>query len=112
MLKFQKNKFWLINIWKKIKNILFVQKSPFCPFYSTKTTKQHVFNKWYYGYYYGILIIVMRKEHGIRQQTVFFAIISFILNVLFGGFCWIKWTKRTFLDKYNFLNFLAYVYKP
>ena len=32
-------------------------------------------------------MIVMRKEHGIRQQTVFFAIISFILNVLFGGFC-------------------------
>ena len=32
-----------------------------------------------------------------------------ILNVLFGGFCLIKWTKRTFLDKYNFL---AYIYKP
>ena len=25
-------------------------------------------------------MIVMRKEHGIRQQTVFFAIIPFILN--------------------------------
>ena len=27
---------------KKIKNIIFVQKSPFCLFYSTKNTKQHV----------------------------------------------------------------------
>ena len=42
MLKFQKIKFWLINICKKIKKIIFVQKSNFCPFYSTKTTKQHV----------------------------------------------------------------------
>ena len=25
--------------------------------------------------YYGILIIVMRKEHGIQLQTMFFAII-------------------------------------
>ena len=75
MLKFQKNKFWLTNIWNKIKNIWFVQKSSFCQFYLTKTTKQHVLNKWYYGYYYGILMIVMRKEHGIRQQTMFFAII-------------------------------------
>ena len=29
MLKFQKNKFWLTNIWKKIKNIWFVQKKSF-----------------------------------------------------------------------------------
>ena len=56
------------------------KKSHFCPFYWTKTAKQHVLNKLYYGYYYGILMIVMRKEHGIRQQTMFFAIISFILN--------------------------------
>ena len=58
----KKNKFWLINICKKIKVINFVQKSPFCPFYSTKTTKQHIYNKLYYG-----------KERGLQLDTVFFS---------------------------------------
>ena len=49
---------------------------------------------------------------GQKPTFWFFFNPSIILNMLFGGFCSIKWIKRIFWDKYNFLNFFAYIYKP
>ena len=50
MLKFQKKTYFqFLNICMKIKKSNVVHKSNFCTFYSTKTTKQHIYNQLYYG---------------------------------------------------------------